>query len=253
MQVEEIESFLTELADIYSAKTSINFRLPVVVGVASVSDPLWDVLRRIHPWHAHPREILPTARSVIVYALPLSREAIESNKRGTRPSKQWLLEYAVANRVLEVLGEKLCELLRSRGHDAVALKPTHEFSSTHLHARWSHRHAGYVAGLGTFGLNNMLITRAGCAVRLASVLTSLRLETTPRPDREYCLAKRGQRCEACVRACPVEAFRDWRLGKYLCYTWLLRIDSMYRSLYGEPVDACGKCIANAVCAYAPPV
>ncbi len=243
---------LTEIADKLLRGFDVQFRLPVLVGVANIEDELWLKLRRKHPWHAHPRELLPTARSVIVIALPLSREAVESNRHGTRPLGRWLREYAVANRVLSELVVVLCEHLVEQGYDCVGVRPTHEFSPTHLYARWSHRHAGYIAGLGTFGLNNMLITRAGCAVRLASVITSCPIESTPRPEKEYCLEKRGISCGSCIRACPVEAFRDWRYGKYLCYTWLLRIDHMYRDLYGDPVDACGKCIANAVCALGVP-
>jgi len=252
MLVEHVQSLLTEVADSLSQKFNVQFRLPVLVGVASVEDFLWLKLRSIHPWHAHPQELLPTAKSVIVIALPLSREAVLSNKYGVKPSRQWLYEYVVANKLLEELVETLCEHLVRQGFDSIGIKPTHEFSPTHLVARWSHRHAGYIAGLGTFGINNMLITRAGCAVRLASVITSCKLETTPRPEVEYCLEKRGVRCSSCIRACPVEAFRDWRYGKYLCYTWLLRVDHMYRNLYNDPTDACGKCISNAVCALSVP-
>ncbi len=252
MLVEDIQSLLTEVGDRLSQKFNVRFRLPVLVGVASVEDSLWLKLKSAHPWHAHPRELLPTARSVIVIALPLSREAVLSNRHGVKPSRQWLYEYVIANKVLSKLAKALCEYLAKQGFDCVDIKPTHEFSQTYLHARWSHRHAGYIAGLGTFGINNMLITKAGCAVRLASVVTSCKVEITPRPEIEYCLEKRGILCSTCVKACPVEAFRDWRYGKYLCYTWLLRIDYTYRNLYGDPVDACGKCIANALCALSIP-
>lgn len=35
-------------------------------------------------------------------------------------------------------------------------------------SEWSHRHAAYIAGLGIFGINNMLITNKGCVGRIPS-------------------------------------------------------------------------------------
>ncbi|WP_338094171.1 hypothetical protein [Methanorbis furvi] len=41
------------------------------------------------------------------------------------------------------------------------------------HKRWSHRHFAVLAGLGTFGVNNMLITRMGCYGRVSSFAASI--------------------------------------------------------------------------------
>ena len=45
---------------------------------------------------------------------------------------------------------------------------------------WSHRHVAVIAGLGKFGLNNMLITDNGCCGRVGSFITDLKIEPTKR-------------------------------------------------------------------------
>jgi epoxyqueuosine reductase QueG len=70
---------------------------------------------------------------------------------------------------------------------------------------WSERHAAFAAGVGTFGLHQGLITTRGVFGRLASVVTTLKLEPTIRPYREvygYCLYAHDGSCSACVTRCP---------------------------------------------------
>ena len=70
---------------------------------------------------------------------------------------------------------------------------------------WSERHAAFAAGVGTFGLHQGLITVRGVYGRLASVVTTLKLEPTVRPYREvygYCLYAHDGSCNACVTRCP---------------------------------------------------
>lgn len=44
-------------------------------------------------------------------------------------------------------------------------------SNTGISSNWSERHAAYVAGLGTFSLNDALITVNGIAHRVGSILS----------------------------------------------------------------------------------
>ncbi len=59
-----------------------------------------------------------------------------------------------------------------------------------------------MAGLGTFGLNNMLITAAGCCGRLSTVVTNLRVTADTPLLTENCLYKKSGRCGLCVKRCP---------------------------------------------------
>lgn len=59
----------------------------------------------------------------------------------------------------------------------------------HIYSNWSQRHVGYIAGLGTFGLNNMLITDQGTCGRFYSLITNLPVEPDQPLQEERCLWK----------------------------------------------------------------
>lgn len=242
-----INSWISELGSGFG----LRFRLPAPVAFAKVTDVLWTQIKRTHPWVALPQELLPEAKSVIVYAVPLTLEAIRSNVESAEPSVEWLRDYAYANKIINETSKRVAELLEREGYASVSLKATHDFDDETLRASWSHKHAGYVAGLGTFGANRLLITKKGCAVRLGSVVTALELEPTARPKFEYCLEKRGFRCGKCVERCPVGALSDWDRGKFDCWHRLQRIDrenKTYAEAFGGPLSACGKCAVGIPCA-----
>ncbi|MCD6428239.1 MAG: epoxyqueuosine reductase [Desulfurococcales archaeon] len=248
ISLDEVCELINGLLKEEVLRVGIRFRLPAPVASRDTSDILWSRLKSVHPWIKHPREILPTARSVIVFALPLSIEAVESNVGGKEPSIQWLREYLVGNRIIEKVGNRVAEELRKWKLKSIAIRPTYNFDEKTLTASWSHRHAGYVCGLGTFGLNNMLITPKGCAVRLGTILTEAVIEETPRPTSEYCLEKRGISCSVCVRRCPLNALSTWEgNGKFKCFSRLTEIAKKYKKVLHEYADACGKCCVGLPC------
>jgi hypothetical protein len=61
------------------------------------------------------------------------------------------------------------------------------------------------AGLGTWGLSDMIITERGMAVILASIVTSAEIPASGRPTTEYCLFFRDGSCRECVPRCPGQA------------------------------------------------
>lgn len=67
-------------------------------------------------------------------------------------------------------------------------------------AIFSHRHAAVRAGLGEFGLNNLVITRQfGPRVRFVSIITDATLEPTPLLERKVCLGV--EECSLCIDEC----------------------------------------------------
>jgi epoxyqueuosine reductase QueG len=247
MHIEDIKSLVNNEVEVFSSKLGIKYRLPPVLGVASANDPLWFRIRGIHPWIHHPRELLKDVESIIVFAVPLSLEAVESNSKGMEPSIQWLKEYFLTNKLINHLSQAVADALGRVGFNSIGLKATHDYDRETLTSHWSHRHAGYVAGLGTFGINNLLITPKGAAVRLGTVLTSLRLNPDARPEVEYCTVKRGGRCGECVLKCPVNALKNWSTGKFKCRDWIEVNDGKYRDAVGGVCDACGKCSCGVPC------
>lgn len=73
-------------------------------------------------------------------------------------------------------------------------------------APFSHRHAAVAAGLGEFGLNNLVLTpRYGPRNRFVSVITTAGLVPDPLLKERVCL---GERCSLCVRSCGGKALGE---------------------------------------------
>ena len=83
---------------------------------------------------------------------------------------------------------------------------------------WSERHVAFAAGVGTFGLQQGLITERGVYGRPCSIITTLRLTPTIRPYTEvygYCLYAFDGSCTACVERCPTGAVNE--TGKVVAF------------------------------------
>ena len=96
-----------------------------------------------------------------------------------------------------------------------------------IYSTWSERHMAFAAGLGTFSLHEALVTEVGTNVRLASVLTDMPLEVSPRKsDEPYtnCLYYAENTCRKCEERCPGGAITKVGHDKIKCY------------LYGEVVE-----------------
>lgn len=70
---------------------------------------------------------------------------------------------------------------------------------------FSHRHAAVLAGLGRFGLSNLVLTPDyGPRMRFISVVTTAEIEPDPLIEKEICLyPKTG--CRECIDKCPFGA------------------------------------------------
>lgn len=234
------------------------WRTPLI-GYAAASDPLFDRLKTlVSPSHLTPRELLPGAETVIVTFLPFDERVVESNQEPGPASREWAIAYIETNRLLETINAQLVQSLEQNGYAAVALPPTHNFDEEQLISDWSHKHVAYIAGLGTFGLHHMLITAAGCAGRLGSLVTNAYLEPTPRPDWEACLCKAHgndpRACSACVQRCPVDALSvdlTRPFDRHACYQVCLENARRYAD--EGRADVCGKCVSVVPCSFVDPV
>ncbi len=223
-----------------------------LAAVASADDPLFARLREVvDPEHAMPSDLLPSAQSVVVYFLPFRRWLGKENSlSGEFASRGWAEAYVATNRMIADVNARLKAKLREEGFDAVETPATHNFDEVKLVSRWSHKHLGYIAGLGTFGVHHLLITRAGCCGRLGSLVTDMPIPATPRPEEEWCLAKAGFTCSACVKKCVYGALRTGGFDRTACYAQCLRTDAYYSDL--PLVDVCGKCGCEAPCSHGIP-
>jgi epoxyqueuosine reductase QueG len=206
--------------------------------------------------HLHPRDLLPTAKSVIVFYLPFIKELVKNNKKGPWPCRDWGVAYVQTNDLIEKLGRALSDFLLENGYKSGLTPATHNFNEDKLMARWSHKHLAHLLDLGRFGVNHLLITPVGCTGRLGSLVSEVELGGLPLIEtEEACLLKAGKECGKCLDACPVEALSRDNFDRRRCWDRLNETRRVldYFSDLPESTDVCGKCSALVPCSLKNPV
>jgi len=225
--------------------------------VSAPIDGRFDILPQIaFDEHLHPHELLPTAKSVVIFFIPFKRELVKENKKGDRPCRNWGLAYVKTNDLINRLSQAIEELLAGKGFKSGLTPATHNFDEDILMARWSHKHLAHLANLGRFGTHHMLITPAGCSGRLGSLVTEADLGEHPLIDiDEACLLKAGKKCGKCVDACPVNALHENGFERRICWNRLNenRDTLDYFSDLPDSTHVCGKCAALVPCSFSNPV
>ncbi|HVJ50210.1 epoxyqueuosine reductase [Desulfitobacterium sp.] len=224
---------------INNAQTVTCYRRPLI-GFASAHDPLFTQMKEIiGPHHLLPTDLLPTAKTVVAFFLPFAEDIVKAHRKSPNIPLEWSAAYIDTNALIETISQELKRELASSGISAVTQKATHNFNEQDLTAVWSHKSVAYVAGLGTFGLNQMLITPSGCAGRFGSLIISAEVPPSPRPAVEYCSYKREGKCQFCINNCPTGSLTQEGLNKQKCYEQLLKVNQEFPDL--GLCDVCGKC------------
>jgi epoxyqueuosine reductase len=206
-----------------------------LVGVADVGRWERPLFKPWIPEAFHPQSIFPEARTVIVIGLPIHLPVLE-----TAPSNYYRELYTTVNTLLDQYTYRLAAFLNEQGYPSI-FTPRDGYGNIDVllenpTAFFSQRHAAFLAGLGTFGVNNMILTpRYGPRVRFGSVITAADLTPDPLMEDELCT-----RCMLCVRMCPAEALerKDYPVGltdKHACA-------SNSASLQKCLIAPCGICI-----------
>lgn len=251
---KSIENIVSKFVADYMKKDDITtkWKKPLVA-FADSKDPLFLKLKEVaNPKHLLPEDILQEANSVISYFIPFEESIPISNMNGRNSSKEWAKAYIETNQLIQNLNDFLIKELENMGYISSKLNPEINMDYEKLTSVWSNRHVAYVAGLGTFGLNNMLITKNGCCGRLGNVVTSAVLTPTKRPDHEYCLYKFNGSCKYCVSKCVNEALFVDRFDRYKCFEMCKENDKIHHDLGGE-AEVCGKCLTVVPCSFENPV
>lgn len=250
---EQLESLIKDYVSSYQTRSDVEtkWRVPSVA-YADAEDKLFEQLKDIiSSSHALPKDFLPDSQTVITYFLPFEKSIIESNIKGKESSREWAVAYIDTNQLIGDLNKYLRKELNKMDYDSTVIPATHNFDEKELISDWSHKHVGYIAGLGTFGVHKMLITENGCAGRIGSLVTNLKLEVTTRPEEEYCLYKVDGTCNECVESCINGALQENSYDRDLCYDMCLFNDQFHSDL--ELTDVCGKCAVGVPCSYRNPV
>ena len=193
-----------------------------MLAVADAADPWFQRFKDvIGEFHWTPQEALVTvapeaqARSVVCWSMPIGEAARKANRREEKtPARAWSYARNFSTALLARLAGGLAGTLQEMGFAAIApaQSPDNDVGireGVGLAARWSERHAAFVAGLGTFGISGGLITPHGIAHRLGSVVTEAPIPPTARPYGDdpfaWCLKISQDTCGACIRRCPAGA------------------------------------------------
>jgi epoxyqueuosine reductase len=190
------------------------------------------------PWvpeDFRPRSIFPETQTVIVIGLPVSLPIVE-----TSPSIYYHELYRTVNTLLDTSGYRISLFLNAEGFPSIWI-PRDGYGSISVLkekplAFFSHRHAALLAGLGNFGINNMLLTeKFGPRVRFASIFTTADIPPDPVIGRLLCTG-----CMQCVDICPVKALdgREYPEGLTAKKTCATRSEALYKRY----ISPCGLCI-----------
>lgn len=249
---DKVEKLIKDYVNTYSLNnlTRTKWQEPIIA-FADAEDPIFIRFKDIiSPSHALPMDFLEDAKTVITYFLPFENFVVESNRHGIESSRVWGIAYVETNKLILDLNNYLKDELERMGYKGVVIPGTHNFDEDKLISDWSHRHAAYAAGLGKFGLNNMLITEKGCCGRVGGFVTNLKIEASKREEEEYCLYKKYSICRKCVKKCVNEALGEDSFDRFKCYEMCL-----YNAKLLEDIglaDVCGKCLVDVPCSHMNP-
>ena len=176
-------------------------------------------------WH-DPEDILPGAKSVIVFTKRISRGAIQAAFRANEDKNfnaqaiyaaygsnlvpnmnLFFMQFNIAQYIERNFGYTTTPIPSGPLHNVTSLnKPLPAFvGSKQTYFQVNPMHAAMAAGLGELGWNNQLITKEnGPRQRIGLVITTLELEyDKPSEGRTLC---DPEKCGICEKVCPTHAF-----------------------------------------------
>lgn len=159
---EFIEGSIKELV-VDSQNTK--YREPIVA-FADVEDPEFEKIKNMtHENHMLPKEWMKDGKTVVSFFIPFAKEMVQVNKKAEYVAREWAVAYIETNNVIKEICSTMAEKLKKYDIDVVWQLPAESYDGEKLMSYWSQRHIAYIAGIGTFGMNNMLITAKGCSGR----------------------------------------------------------------------------------------
>ena len=239
------------------------------LAVADGDDPLFQQLKNdIGGFYWTPEEAFAIAfpgcefsseqLSVVSYVLPqtaVTRQ--EQRQQDSVPGRRWAASRFYGEAFNTHLMMRVANGLCQQGILAVAPEALPAYSGRcesanyGVSSNWSERHVAWVAGHGTFGLSDGLITRQGKAVRFGSIVVGARLPVTERSyqgHQDWCLYFSNGRCGACIKRCPAGAITKQGHDKEACLAYISEVTTPYvNKHYGTGATPCGLCQVTIPC------
>jgi epoxyqueuosine reductase len=247
-----------------------------IIGFVRGDDPIFQEYKNIiGPFHLTPKEVLawqaknnnvqaPKSEniSVISYIMPVESRIKDDNaKNSDWPSARWAhvkhqSEILSAQFVNEIVTELMDNGILAVNPDKTPLFKFKRFNNTGWASQWSQRHIAYAAGLGTFGLNDFLITEKGTAHRCGSFVVNLNLKPNrqrPNDIHAFCLHYQKGKCDKCITRCPVNAISESGHNKDKCYSFNKQSLGYIIKHYHIFMNGCGLCATGVPCESTIPV
>jgi epoxyqueuosine reductase len=167
-----------------------------LVGIASTSE-----LDELTPeGYNRPKDLLPECKTTIVLGLKWN-DALVDGLPELRPMYSRMM--IMMNSFLDTTILTISRFLQKKGFLALPVHASDPYDLINLKGVLSHKHAAVQAGLGEFGLSNLLLTpQFGPRQRFAQILTDAEL-VPDRPIHQNLCEETVPECQfACINACP---------------------------------------------------
>jgi epoxyqueuosine reductase len=239
-----------------------------LVGFARASHPLFrQFAKDLSPFYWTPEQAFQLAfpespekaedLCIISWVLPQTATTrADQSQEKELPAERWARSRDFGERFNCALRLHISAALTTAGYPAVAPERLPEFGIQRsgrfgIASNWSERHTAHIAGLGTFGLSDGLITPRGKAVRFGSVVARIDLPGTPHAydnHQAWCLWYAKGTCGVCVQRCPVNAISDAGHDKDKCFNYIQKVTAPYaQKTFGTEATPCGLCQVRIPC------
>ena len=156
----------------------------------------------------HPAEVLPGCESVISLGRRFLMGMIDTLNPTTQRLSYKHHTFAHLNASNSQAAYEVALFLEDHGYASFVVQPTTPYEPQSRMGVISHRHAAVLAGLGTLGRNNLVLTpQFGPRNRFVSILTRAKLIADPLLKTDLCT-----KCDLCHKMCPAQAW-DCKSGK----------------------------------------
>lgn len=164
-----------------------------------------------------PKDILPNARAVIVYAIRMFRFPRLAVIKDGKPEgmTEYTANFFIAADLLDHLAYRTACLINDQGYDAIPINSGPPYDGRNLRGLISHKYMAELAGLTERGLSGVTLSeRFGPRIRLGSIITSAPLAELSYQQPQFCDPNKCM--DACERACPVGAISRTKLDLNAC-------------------------------------
>ncbi|WP_052418641.1 4Fe-4S double cluster binding domain-containing protein [Methanolacinia paynteri] len=185
----------------------------------------------------------PELRNGISMGIKLNPKIVLSLKEG--PGEEYTREYDEVNIRLAELAGKVSEFLKDLGYNAGFIPPTQSLNDPEkLYAKFPHKTAATLSGLGWIGKNALLVTKKyGSALRIITIFTDSPVTTGDPVVKSYC----GD-CNNCRELCPAGAVRGVKWSQGMSREEILNTRGCFEYSRKMGYEAgpghgvCGRCI-----------